>query len=165
MSPSVGEVGEQSDIPWLSPLEMRAWRGLQFMQMRLDAEVGGRLSADSPLSYQDYIVLIELTDQPDGQLRQFELVRDLGWEKSRLSHHVTRMASRGLVEKRKCPSDRRGAFVAITPAGKAAIESAAPGHLAAVRDTFVSQLDDHELAVFATVTERVLAALDERRND
>ncbi|WP_420450236.1 MarR family winged helix-turn-helix transcriptional regulator [Ilumatobacter sp.] len=149
------------DVPWLSPLEERAWRGLQFMQMRLDAEIGGRLSADSPLSYQDYIVLIELTDRADGQVRQFELVRDLGWEKSRLSHHVTRMESRGLVEKRKCPSDRRGAFVGITPAGTAAIEAAAPGHLEAVRDAFVDHLDEHELEVFATVCERILDNLDD----
>lgn len=130
------------------------------MQMRLDAEIGGRISADSPLSYQDYIVLIELTDQPEGQLRQFELVRDLGWEKSRLSHHVTRMSSRGLVEKRRCPSDRRGAFVAITDAGRAAIEAAAPGHLEAVRDVFVDRLTADELEVFADVAERVLDELD-----
>ncbi|CAN5640790.1 MarR family transcriptional regulator [soil metagenome] len=154
-------MSKPSDIRWLSPLEERAGRGLHSIQMRLDAEIGGRLAAESPLSYQDYIVLIELTDQPDGQLRQFELVRDLGWEKSRLSHHVTRMASRGLVEKRQCPSDRRGAFVAITDEGRAAIDGAAPGHLEAVREVFIDRLTRDELEVFATVSERVLAELDQ----
>ena len=135
------------------------------MQMRLDAEIGGRLSSESELSYQDYIVLVELTDSEDGQLRQYELVRDLGWEKSRLSHHVSRMETRGLVEKRVCQSDRRGAFVAITPSGTAAIAAAAPGHLDAVRETFVDLLDAEELEVFATVAERVLGRLDPDTDD
>ncbi len=155
-------MSERREVRWLSPLEERAWRGLQFMQMRLDAEIGARLAADSPLSYQDYIVLIALTDRPDGQMRQFELACDLGWEKSRLSHHISRMVSRDLVEKRECPSDRRGAFVAITASGRSAIEAAAPGHLDAVRDVFVDRLSTHELETFADVAERVLTTLDDR---
>ena len=153
-------MSERSDVRWLTPLEERAWRGLQFMQMHLDAEIGARLAADSPLSYQDYIVLIALTDRPDGQLRQFELAEHLGWEKSRVSHHIARMVSRDLVEKRQCPSDRRGSFVAITSSGHAAIEAAAPGHVDAVREVFVDRLSHAELETFADVAERVLATLD-----
>ena len=59
---------------WLTPAQERAWRALQFMQMRLDAELARRLAADSQLSYPDYIVLVALTDRPDGRLRLFELV-------------------------------------------------------------------------------------------
>lgn len=52
-------------------------------------------------------------DRSDGRMRLFELVAVLGWEKSRLSHHVARMAARGLVTEEKCDTDRRGAFVAV----------------------------------------------------
>ena len=94
-------------VRWLNEREERAWRSLQLMQMRLEGELARQLAADSGLSYPDYLVLVALTDRPDGRMRLFELAGVLGWEKSRLSHHVGRMADRGLVRKEKCDSDRR----------------------------------------------------------
>ena len=148
-------------VRWLDEREERAWRGLQFMQMRLIAELSRRLAADSELSYPDYLVLVALTDRPDGRMRSFELARDLGWEKSRLSHHVARMAERGLVAKEKCGDDRRGAFVVVTDRGRREIEAAAPGHVDAVRRLFVDRLTPRQLDTVAAAAEAVLAALDE----
>ena len=146
---------------WLTAREERAWRALQFMQMRLEAAIGQRLAAESGLSYPDYLVLVALTDAPEGRLRPFELGRVLGWEKSRLSHQVARMAERGLVEKQACASDRRGAYVAVTAKGRKEIAAAAPGHVRAVRSLFVDRLTRDELDVVATVAERVLAGMDD----
>ena len=83
----------------------------------------------------------------------------LGWEKSRLSHHVARMADRGLVKKEKCDSDRRGAFVVVTERGRKEIEAAAPGHVATVRRLFVDRLTPDQLDAIAEAAEIVLAAL------
>jgi DNA-binding MarR family transcriptional regulator len=149
-----------SDVRWLNEQEERAWRALQFMQMRLEAELARQLATDTGLSYPDYLVLVALTDHPDGRLRPFELGRVLGWEKSRLSHHVARMAERGLVEKEKCATDRRGAYVTVTPEGRKEIGTAAPGHLAAVRRLFVDVLTPEQLGVIADAAEAVLARLD-----
>lgn len=149
------------DVKWLDEREARAWRGLQLMNMRLDAELARQLAAESDLSYPDYLVLVALTADPVGRCRQYELGQALGWEKSRLSHHVTRMADRGLVKKEQCPSDRRGAFVAVTNRGRKRIEAAAPGHVRAVRRLFVDQLTPHELEVIATAAEKVLGVLNE----
>src|SRR6476659_5521247 len=109
------------NVEWLNEQEERSWRALQFMQMRLEGELARQLAADSGLSYPDYVVLVALTDRPDGRLRLFELAAVLGWEKSRLSHHVARRATRGLVDKERCGSDRRGAFVVVTRKGRQAI--------------------------------------------
>jgi DNA-binding MarR family transcriptional regulator len=146
---------------WLDAREARAWRALQMMQMRLDGELARLLAAESGLSYQDYTVLVALTAQPEGRMRAFELGAILGWEKSRLSHHVRRMAERGLVKKDKCASDRRGSFVAVTAAGRREIEDAAPGHVTAVRQLFVDRLTGDQLDALADVAETVLAGLDE----
>ena len=153
-----------NDVPWLDKREERAWRALQLMQMRLEAELARQLTADSGLSYSDYVVLVALTDQPDGRLRPVELGRVLGWEKSRLSHHVTRMASRGLVRKERCGSDRRGAYVVVTRKGRREIEAAAPGHVAAVRRLFVDRLTRAQLDTIAVAAEAVLAELDAARS-
>ena len=144
-------------VDWLDEREERAWRALQFMQMRLTAELARQLVRDSDLSYQDYLVLVALTDAPDGRLRQFQLARDLGWEKSRLSHHITRMADRGLLTKERCDDDRRGAFVVVTETGRRAIAAAAPGHVAAVRHLFVDRLTPRQLDAIAVGAEAVLA--------
>ncbi len=149
-----------SEVRWLNEREERAWRALQFMQMRLEAELARQLATDSGLSYPDYLVLIALTDHPDGRLRLFELGRVLGWEKSRLSHQVARMAARGLVKKEKCDSDRRGAYVAVTRQGRKEIGAAAPGHVATVRRLFVDVLTPEQLDVVADAAEAVLAQLD-----
>ncbi len=147
-------------VRWLDEREERAWRGLQFMQMRLEAELAKQLAAESGLSYSDYVVLVALTDHPNSRLRLFELGEVLGWEKSRLSHHIGRMAERGLVAKEKCDSDRRGSFVTITDHGRHEIEAAAPGHVRVVRSVFVDRLTPRELDVIATAAERVLAGFN-----
>ena len=149
-------------VRWLNEGEEWAWRALQFMQMRLEGELARQLASDSGLSYSDYVVLVALTDRPDGRMRLFELAEVLGWEKSRLSHHVARMAGRGLVKKEKCGADRRGAFVVVTKRGRKEIEAAAPGHVAAVRRLFVDQLTPDQLAAIGDAAEAVLAAFDQQ---
>ena len=148
------------DVRWLDEREMRSWRALQSMQLRLVGELGRRLAAGSGLSYSDYLVLVVLTDSPEGRMRLFELARALGWEKSRVSHHIARMADRGLVTKEKCGADRRGAYVAVTKRGRKEIEAAAPGHVRDVRQLFVDHLTPRQLDVMGDAAEVVLAALD-----
>jgi DNA-binding MarR family transcriptional regulator len=148
------------DTRWLSDREERAWRGVQFMQLRLEGELARQLSASSGLSYSDYVVLVALTDHPEGRMRLFELAGVLGWEKSRLSHHVGRMADRGLVKKEKCSDDRRGANVVVTKRGRSEIVAAAAGHVATVRRLFVDRLTPDLLDAVADAAELVLAAFD-----
>lgn len=154
-----------SKVRWLTEREERAWRALQFMQMRLEGELARQLAADSGLSYPDYLVLVTLTDRPDGRMRLFELGGVLGWEKSRASHHVGRMVDRGLVTKQKCDSDRRGFYVVLTARGRREIGAAAPGHVAAVRRLFVDRLSPEQLDALGDAAESVLAAFDEPTDD
>jgi DNA-binding MarR family transcriptional regulator len=142
---------------WLTDPEQQAWRGLLRMHAELTRELERRLASESDLSYQDYEVLVSLTDQADGRLRLHELADHLGWERSRLSHHIARMARRGYVEKVPCESDRRGAFVAVTEQGRKAIEAAAPGHVQAVRELFIDPLSPSQLTALSRAAAAVLA--------
>lgn len=148
-----------ADVRWLDEREARAWRRFQSLSARLDAALARSLADDSDLSYPDYSVLVVLTDQPGGRLRTNELATELGWEKSRVSHHVTRMAERGLVRREQCPSDQRGSYVAVTEEGRAAIDRAAPSHVAAVRRLFVDRLTPRQLDALAEISAIGLAAL------
>ncbi len=148
-------IGHMPKTRWLSEPERRAWRNFSLMQFQLNALLGRDL-APTGLSYQDYVVLAALSDQPDGQARLVELGRGLGWEKSRISHHITRMEQRQLVARVKCPADRRGWFVTMTVQGRAAITAAAPAHVALVRRQFIDLLSVEQLATLDEIATLVL---------
>lgn len=149
-----------SETAWLNPVESRAWRGMQALNMPLSAALNRRLSRDSNLSTADYAVLVQLSESADQRLRARDMVAAIGWEKSRLSHHIRRMESRRLVAREECPTDGRGAFITLTPIGRAAIEQAAPGHVSAVRSYFIDVLSPQQLVVFAEIAEAVGARLE-----
>jgi DNA-binding MarR family transcriptional regulator len=148
-----------TEVRWLDERQERAWRALQSMQMRLNARLAAELAEVSDLSHSDYKVLVALTDRPDGRVRLYELAAALGWEKSRVSHQIARMAERGLVAKDKCGDDRRGAFAVVTDLGRAAIEAAAPHHVETVRRLFVDPLTPAELDALGRAAQKILDAL------
>lgn len=129
------------------------------MQGQLRAQLGSRLQKETDLSEADYEVLVNLSEAPDGQLRPTELGGATRWEKSRISHHITRMETRGLVKRMPCPTDKRGALIVLTPAGRRAIERAAPRHVEHVRDAFVDALTPAQLDSLAEISDAVLARL------
>jgi DNA-binding MarR family transcriptional regulator len=149
-----------NDVRWLDESQQRVWRAYVVMQGRLNARLGQQLQNDSELSLSDFGVLVQLTDSPDARVRVLELARSLQWEKSRLSHHLGRMQKRGLVRREECPSDARGAFVAITDEGRRAIEQAAPQHVETVRRLFFADLTDAEVATLGAAFTKILARLD-----
>ncbi|MFI6436457.1 MarR family winged helix-turn-helix transcriptional regulator [Streptomyces sp. NPDC050759] len=148
-------------VRWLTPEEQRAWRGFVRLHERLGGRLGRLLQSESHVSPADFAVLVHLTDTPDGRQRYQDLARALEWEKSRMSHHIARMAGRGMVVREDCLEDARGAFVVITDVGRAAIEAAAPRHVEAVRELFLDHVTPAELRVLAEISERVIGKLDE----
>jgi DNA-binding MarR family transcriptional regulator len=143
---------------WLTENEQAAWRAFQEMQMGLSAQLARDVAAHSKLSYPDYVVLVVLTDHPEG-MRLFELGTLLGWEKSRTSHQVDRMKARGLVEKCACDKDRRGAVVYASARGREEIAAAAPSHVEAVRRLFIDRLSPAQLGELRRISETVLGAI------
>jgi DNA-binding MarR family transcriptional regulator len=149
-----------SETPWLSASQQRLWRGWLRLNAELNSTLQRELQDDSGLSMPDFEVLVHLTDTPEGRIRVNDLARLLFWERSRLSHHVTRMQKRGLVERTECPDDGRGAFIAVTAQGRAAIEQAAPGHVRTVRRLMFDALDDDDVERLTTTVDALLARMD-----
>src|SRR3954451_5802561 len=161
---STSESGRMTAVEqprWLDEREMRAWRQFVTMQGELRARLARHLQRDSGLSEADYEVLVKLSEAPCGRQRVFELGRATQWEKSRLSHHLTRMEQRGLVARESCPTDSRGAFVVLTEAGRRAIEDAAPRHVEHVRQWFVDALTPEQLDALAVMADAILDRLAE----
>ncbi|MGK3206374.1 MarR family winged helix-turn-helix transcriptional regulator [Amycolatopsis sp. MEPSY49] len=139
--------------------ELRVWRGFIETAEALRAELGARLQAESGLSPGDYAVLLALSEAPERRLRSSQLADDVGWERSRLSHHLGRMEKRGLIRREECRTDNRGAEVVLTPEGDAAFRASTVPHLTAVRELFVDALTPEQLAAAGEVAAALRANL------
>ncbi|GAB2837490.1 MarR family transcriptional regulator [Actinocorallia aurea] len=129
------------------------------MHAELWASVARDLQTRSGLSQGDYAILASLSEAPDHRQRVTELARAIQWERSRLSHQLSRMEKRGLIVRAECPEDARGAFAEITPQGLAVITAAAPEHVESVRRHLFDALTPEQVEALAGVSEAVLAGL------
>ena len=145
--------------PALTQEQQAFWRRWVGLNTGLSGALNRRLQEHSGLSLQDFEVLRQLHDSPRRRVRIRDLAQALGWERSRLSHHLTRMVNRGLVERTECHDDGRGAFELLTTAGATALECAAPAHAAIVNDLLFEGLGPDELDVLLGFTARVLGRL------
>lgn len=144
---------------WLDAEEQRTWRSVLAMHDDLMTALAQGLKAQSDISAADYAVLANLSEAPEGVLRARELRCLLRWEKSRLAHQVRRMEQRGLVRRDACVEDGRAPLVSITASGRAAIDSAAPAHVAQVRELFFDVLTPAQLATLREASEAVVARI------
>lgn len=144
------------DTRWLDEREQRAWRGFVRMRSEVFAHLARQLSRNSGISESDFEVLVIVSEAPGQRIRARELGRELGWERSRLSHQIARMERRGTVRRITCESDARGFDVVLTPAGLEAITAAAPLHVNDVRGVFADVLTPDELDALAAISEKVV---------
>jgi DNA-binding MarR family transcriptional regulator len=125
---------------WLDGAEQRVWLAYIRVQLRLAYEMNRQLLADSDMSLQDYDVLTALSVADGERMPITVLAAQIGWERSRVSHHVRRMSARDLVSCRLSAADRRVTEVTLTERGRQALAEAAPGHVDLVRRLFFSGL-------------------------
>jgi len=137
------------EVRWLDPLEMRAWRSLLSAHARLLAGLDDDLQASSGMSVADYAVLVHLSEAEDGAMRMSELADALLLSPSGLTRRLDGLVSSGLVERAKCPTDRRGAYAVLTDAGRQRMAQVAPEHVQQVRRRFVDRLDRDQLEALA----------------
>jgi DNA-binding MarR family transcriptional regulator len=148
------------DSPWLSPSQLRAWVAFMRVQLRMNYEINRQLQRDNGLSLADYHVLNALSNAPDHKLRVTDLAALIGWERSRLSHHLRRMSDRGLTKCVQSADDGRATDAVLTKKGMNAKSEAAPGHLTLVRKLFFEPLPDELVAPFTAALEHIQANLN-----
>ena len=112
--------------------------------------VGRDITVGSGLSGPDFGVLSRLADLGKGEMRQQALAQSLGWEKGRLSHHLTRMQNRQLVERREV--EARVVLIVLTKEGRAKLDAARPVHAESVRRNLLSRLSKQQVETIVRVS-------------
>lgn len=107
---------------------------------RLEYEMNRQLQAECGMSLGDYTVMNALTNAPRRRAQLTSLATTIGWERSRLSHYLQRMSTRGFLERVPSETDGRATDVVLTDVGWRAFRSAAPKHAAWVKQLFFADL-------------------------
>ncbi|MGW6718834.1 MarR family winged helix-turn-helix transcriptional regulator [Streptomyces sp. NPDC054995] len=148
-----------SPVDWLAPDEERAWRAYLRMVTAVQVRTAHDL-AELGLSEPDYEVLSTLSEHEDGTSTLHEQAAKMGWSRSRLSRHASRMEARELIRRAPDPADGRGCLLVLTPTGWDTLRDAAPSHVASVRRHFVDRLAPDELAALGRIAQKLSADRD-----
>jgi len=134
-----------------SPDELAVWREYIETAEAMRQALAAGLQSTSGVSPGDYAVLLALSEAHGHKLRSSVLAEGIGWERSRLSHHLGRMENRGLIQRRKSGNDSRGAEVELTDEGARTFRASSAPHLRLVRRYFVDALAPEDLEAIGRV--------------
>jgi hypothetical protein len=94
--PPADGVPPASDARWLTEDEQRSWRAYIQLAQLLIRQLDRDLHPFG-LSMHDYEIIVLLSEAPRQRLRMTELADRTAQSRSRLSHQINRMESKGLV--------------------------------------------------------------------
>jgi DNA-binding MarR family transcriptional regulator len=141
--------------PWLTEPEQRSWRALINVTTGVLAVLDAELRAEHGLSLGEYEVLARLSEEPEHSLRMTDLAGRLRLSPSGITRRIDGLVRAGLVERRQCPSDRRGSNAVLTAEGMRRLREVAPAHVRGVRAHFVDRLSERELANLAAALSNI----------
>jgi DNA-binding MarR family transcriptional regulator len=147
----------------ISDTQAAAWMSYQRMRVLLTGRINRELAQKTGLSEADYEILAALTETQAESIRVLALRCGLAWEKSRLSHQLSRMEARGLVTREECVEDNRGSVVRVTNAGRKLAAEARVHYEDAVRRYVTDVLTPEQMEALGSIAETVLTQLEEPR--
>lgn len=148
---------------WLDADEQRTWRAFLSATQLLFDQLDRELQRDAKIPHAYYEILVRLSEAPDRTLRMSQLADSTLSSRSRLSHAVSRLEESGWVERRSCPTDRRGQLAVLTDKGFSALEAAAPGHVEGVRTHVFDPLTPEQVKALRELSETLLEPLVRER--
>jgi DNA-binding MarR family transcriptional regulator len=125
------------------------------LRIGLVGHLARQLAQDSGITEAEFEVLVVVSEAPGQRIRSRDMGKALNWERSRLSHQITRMEERGMVAREQCENDARGFDVLLTKVGLKAIQAAAPAHLEGVRHCFIDLLTPAQMKTLSSIAEVV----------
>ena len=143
---------------WLTTDEMTAWRTYIETYSDLITAIERDL-AEHDLTLGDYQVFVYLSEAPNRSMRMCDLADLLQLSPSGLTRRLDGLVKAGYVTREPSSDDRRVMLATLTRAGFAALESAAPDHVASVRRHIFDHLDDDQVEALASIFESIKAGL------
>ncbi|MEU5514783.1 MarR family transcriptional regulator [Streptomyces griseoaurantiacus] len=144
----------------LGPEEWELWGAWTHAQRLLAQEIDTALQRDSGISKAEFSVLMTLSRADVGELRVGEIAASLRWDKSRVSHQLTRMEKRGFVTRSESGAHGRRTGITLTEEGRGAVREALTGHAGTLRRHFFAPLTPEQAAAIRAWSEGTIARLE-----
>ena len=136
-----------------------AWELYFTTTARLTERIEAALKCQSGLSMPEYSVLLMTDRAGEEGVRPSVLAHKVVFSRSRLTHTMKRLESRGLISRRPCQGDGRGGLVFLTDAGKRLFDEAALVQRDVIRRLFLNDITPEEIdmltGLFSRVSERI----------
>jgi DNA-binding MarR family transcriptional regulator len=145
---------------WLAPDQLASWLSVVRLITRLPWAIDAQLQRDAGLSMIEYMTMAMLGEAPQWTMRMSDLAERTSSSLSRLSHLVTRLENRGYVRREADPADGRFTNAILLPAGRRKMESAAPAHVAHVRQLVIDNLSPERLRRLGQDADRIVGRID-----
>lgn len=149
----------------LTETDEETWRSYLMAARLLFEELDRRLDGTAGISLPDYTLLARLRDAGEDGLRMSELAESAVFSRSRISHAISRLESQGWVERRSCPTDRRGSYAALTEEGTAKLEEAEPVHSEVIKEHMLGSIGTVDADSFRRVTDQIGRSLGAKPGD
>jgi DNA-binding MarR family transcriptional regulator len=150
---------------WLTEDEQRAWLKLAGVMLKLAPTLDHQLQHDSDLTHFDYLCLAMLSEDENHTLRMSGLAGRVNASLSRLSHVVSKLEKRGLVQRGPCPDSRRVTLVSLTEDGWQTLVKAAPGHVETVRSLVFDGLSPEDVAALERIAGHIVGRIEQSALD
>ncbi|MFH9646172.1 MarR family winged helix-turn-helix transcriptional regulator [Streptomyces albidoflavus] len=134
----------------------QSWCALSLLHGRIETHVERALQSGHGLSTREYSLLDVLSRQHDGEgghLQMKQVADAVALSQSATTRLVSRLEDRGLLSRYLCPTDRRGIYTDVTPAGKALLDEARPTNDTALREALDTAAQNPELAPLVQAVE------------
>lgn len=142
----------------LTGQDLETWNSYLLATRLLFDRLDRSLESQAGLSLPDFILLFRLGQAGEDGMRMSELADSAVFSRSRISHAFSRLENEGWVERRSCPTDRRGSFGFLTGSGRAKLDSAETTHTDVIRRHFLDSMGDAE-GSFRSVTDAMRSSL------
>lgn len=149
----------------VAPEEWDLWDTWMHAQRLLTRELDRVLQRDHGISKAEFSVLVTLWRTPGREMRVSDLVDSLAWEKSRVSHQLTRMENRGLVEQTESGASGRRTRIGLTAQGHRVAQSAILGHAGNIRRYFLDLLSPEQAEAIRAWSEQTIDRIEPRCGD
>ncbi|HJQ77751.1 MAG TPA: MarR family transcriptional regulator [Acidimicrobiia bacterium] len=134
-----------------------AWRALMRAHAAVTDEIDRVLQDEVGIPGPWYEALVEIAFA-GGSMRMSEFAEETTLTKSGATRFADRLEEAGLVERRRCPTDRRGWELVLTAPGKQMQRRADPHVLDVIHRRFGSWLTDEEAGIILAALTRVSRA-------
>jgi DNA-binding MarR family transcriptional regulator len=134
---------------------LQLWEGLSRAHNSMTAAIEKDMlpKAGMPLAW--YEVLLHLSCTPQGLMRYQDLAKVAGISDSGASRRLEQMVNAGFIDRKSCPTDRRGVYAHITPAGQAGFDKAHAVFMRSLDRNLASHLETDDAEAMTAALSRL----------